>query len=267
EDLESEASGYQTTYEEPQYLQGPGRQDSALEIQWVLHDEDQVGGLHDEMGDAAWSSIWRYLGAPAMTLLPDSTICEAYDWARRASSLSYQQFVQDVRDESLSDSRHNRRLRPDYQVSTIMRDINYTVLNIEVKTPRNNGRGQIWDDVAKLGNEMKLCLDSILSLGSSQPVVLQGVVIKEDTMSVYRLSLDSEGVYVMRLYAQCVICTRRSGLFPLARMLEVLQTVKDLAADTIEIIRNTILEPGDPLIPASWMRPSFDKPTYESITI
>ncbi|KAF9944070.1 hypothetical protein BGZ65_012684, partial [Modicella reniformis] len=120
-----------------------------------------------------------------------------------------------------------------------MRDVNYTILNIEVKTPRSNGRGQIWDHVAKVGNEMKLCLDSILSLGPSQPVVLQGVVIKEDTMSVYRLSLESEGVYVMRLFAQCAICSRSSGLFPLTRMLEILQAVKDLAVTTIELIRDT----------------------------
>ncbi|KAF9969002.1 hypothetical protein BGZ73_008849 [Actinomortierella ambigua] len=81
-------------------------------------------------------------------------------------------------DDKIDDSRGHRRLEPDYLVSTAMRGVNYTIMSIEAKTPRNHGRGQLWDDIAKLGNEMKLCLDTILLLGPSKPVVLHGVVIK-----------------------------------------------------------------------------------------
>ncbi|KAF9930895.1 hypothetical protein BGZ65_005131, partial [Modicella reniformis] len=124
---ESEALSYHTTH-------GPGRLDSALKTHWVLNgnnisislmqyrdfcvsnnyallstaaalsinfifffeNEDQVGGLNDEMRDAAWSSVWHHLGSPTIVALPDPIILEAYAWARRANSSSYQQFLQDL---------------------------------------------------------------------------------------------------------------------------------------------------------------------------
>ncbi|KAF9951450.1 hypothetical protein BGZ70_000992, partial [Mortierella alpina] len=309
EEPASETSSYHIIREEPQYLQGPGWLDSALKTHWningddisvslmryrdfcvsnnhsllstaaalsinfifLFENEDQMGGLIDEMRDASWSAIWRHLGPPVMEALPEPSILETHAWARRASSMPYRQFVQELNvnppesvllrrvfqnyanctelwrssctneatyvknlispcldalfpgiphamvawDNKLDDSRNNRRLEPDYLVSTNVRGVKYTVLNIEAKTPRNYGRSQIWDDVAKLGNEMKLCLDTVLTLGPSQPVAVQGIVIKE-----------SEGVYVMRLYASCSICSHSSGLFPLGRMLEILQAVK-----------------------------------------
>ncbi|KAF9578015.1 hypothetical protein BGW38_006431, partial [Lunasporangiospora selenospora] len=55
-----------------------------------------------------------------------------------------------------------RLLIPDYSTTTHIGKQQLSVVLLEGKTVKNRGHSQIWDDLTKLGQEMKLALDSIL---------------------------------------------------------------------------------------------------------
>ncbi|KAF9949399.1 hypothetical protein BGZ65_007355, partial [Modicella reniformis] len=305
----------------------------AVNFIFLLENEDQKGGLKDELREGTWQALWAALPSIPIEPLDDSLVLACYQWAGQASALSFTRFVEVLdRDplkspllnrvligytaskelwtnndnneathiknslapcldalfpridnaeasweRSLDESKDadQRLLVPDYSVATTVRDKTYTALMLEAKIAKNNSHNQIWDDLTKLGHEMKLALDSILLVLPVEEIVVQGIILKGETLSVYHLRLISEGVYIMRLHAQCGICSSSTGLYPLARMLDVLTSVKDIAANTIKRIRNAAIDapdeplvsPGEPLIPRTWLRPSFEKPSIVKVLI
>ncbi|KAF9204637.1 hypothetical protein BGZ49_005069 [Haplosporangium sp. Z 27] len=69
-------------------------------------------------------------------------------------------------------------LIPDYRTATIIGSQRYFVLLLEGKVKGNAGKYQMWDDLSKLGNEMKSALDSVLKLMSSGDVCVIGILVQ-----------------------------------------------------------------------------------------
>ncbi|KAF9933958.1 hypothetical protein FBU30_003902 [Linnemannia zychae] len=84
-------------------------------------------------------------------------------------------------------------LVPDYGVATLIGLQRYFVLLLEGKINGNDGRCQMWDDLTKLGNEMKSALDSILKLMPSDAVCVFGILVKgkQGDMCVYGWEIGS----------------------------------------------------------------------------
>ncbi|KAG0358967.1 hypothetical protein BGZ54_010203 [Gamsiella multidivaricata] len=154
-----------------------------------------------------------------------------------------------------------RLLVPDYSVTTTIGLQTCTVISLEGKTAYNNGYGQIWDDLTKLGQELKYALDAIIKLQPLQPVCVQGILVKGSELDFYHMEIVSEGIYVLRRYARCCLCTDANNLYPLVRILEIMQGVKEMTSSTVTSVRQMKLRPSKtPLVPLSWLRTSFHKP-------
>ncbi|KAF9184883.1 hypothetical protein BGZ51_003044 [Haplosporangium sp. Z 767] len=121
----------------------------------------------------------------------------------------------------------SRLLIPDYSVSTLVGSQSCSVVHLEGKTTKNGGYSQIWDDRTKLGQELKYSLDSMIKLQPQQAVCSQGILVQGSQLEFYHMSLKSEGIYLMRRYAKCFLCTGSNNMFPLVRILEAMQATKD----------------------------------------
>ncbi|KAF9434628.1 hypothetical protein BGZ76_007706 [Entomortierella beljakovae] len=100
----------------------------------------------------------------------------------------------------------------------------------------NDGSGQVWDDLSKLGQNMKLSLDSMLKLQPHGSVVCLGILVRGAQVDIYQTSLQCEGVYLLRRYGTCILPTRHDNLFPLARILELFQVIRE---EQDEILQDT----------------------------
>ncbi|KAF9099640.1 hypothetical protein BGX27_000547, partial [Mortierella sp. AM989] len=72
----------------------------------------------------------------------------------------------------------SRLLIPDYSVTTLVGPQTYSLLHLEGKTVKNSGASQIWDDLTKLGQELKYSLDSMVKLQPRQSVSTQGILVQ-----------------------------------------------------------------------------------------
>ncbi|KAG0249743.1 hypothetical protein BG011_008985, partial [Mortierella polycephala] len=165
----------------------------------------------------------------------------------------------------LNDTRDagSRLLVPDYSVSTLVGSQSCSVVHLEGKTAKNSGYSEIWDDRTKLGQELKYSLDSMIKLQPQQAVCSQGILVQGSQLEFYHMSLKSEGIYLMRRYAKCFLCAGSNDMFPLVRALEAMQATKEMASATVNSMRQVKINPSPmPLVPMSWIRPSFTKPKW-----
>ncbi|KAF9896433.1 hypothetical protein BX616_007466, partial [Lobosporangium transversale] len=72
----------------------------------------------------------------------------------------------------------SRLLFPDFSLVTQLRDHSCSLVHMEGKTAANKGLSQIWDDLTKLGQELKLSLDAMIVLEPSGPVSVIGILLK-----------------------------------------------------------------------------------------
>lgn len=69
-------------------------------------------------------------------------------------------------------------LVPDYGTTTVVGQWQYFILLMEGKIAGNAGYGQLWDDLTKLGQELKATLDSILQLLPEGDVCVIGILVR-----------------------------------------------------------------------------------------
>ncbi|KAF9431021.1 hypothetical protein BGZ76_000600, partial [Entomortierella beljakovae] len=62
-----------------------------------------------------------------------------------------------------------RLLFPDYTVTTQIGSHTCSILHLEGKAQSNKGQSQIWDDLTKLGQELKHSLDTMIALQPEGP--------------------------------------------------------------------------------------------------
>ncbi|KAF9932917.1 hypothetical protein BGZ65_004275, partial [Modicella reniformis] len=158
-------------------------------------------------------------------------------------------------------------LIPDYGTATLIGLRRYFVLLLEGKIADNAGQCQMWDDLTKLGMEMKSALDSILKLMPSSDVCVIGILVHEPSTEFYSMRIHAEGTYVMYKFASAFIASGATNAFPLIRLMEICDHAKRKVEQTVsEIRRVKVLESSNPKVPLSWLRPSFKKPKRYLIT-
>ncbi|KAF9434241.1 hypothetical protein BGZ76_008331 [Entomortierella beljakovae] len=158
-------------------------------------------------------------------------------------------------------------LIPDYGTATLIGNRRYFVLLLEGKIAGNTGSHQMWDDLSKLGNEMKLALDSILKLEPSGEVSIVGILVREPLVEFFSMQIRAEGTYVMHKIASAFIPSGAANAFPLLRLMEICDHVKKKMENCIREIRLVkVQESSSPKVPLSWLRPSFNKPRRHQIT-
>ncbi|KAF9373678.1 hypothetical protein BGX21_004350, partial [Mortierella sp. AD011] len=75
------------------------------------------------------------------------------------------------------------------------------------------------------------------------------------------MKIQSEGVYIFKKYAECYLFNKAGNMFPLCRLLEIFETTKMMVDRTLVNLQAVKIKPSDtPLVPVSWLRPSYVKP-------
>ncbi|KAG0069666.1 hypothetical protein BGZ90_000128 [Linnemannia elongata] len=152
-------------------------------------------------------------------------------------------------------------LIPDYALTTQVGKQQVSVLLLEGKIARNTGQGQIWDDLTKLGQEMKAALDSIVKLQPEGDITVIGVLVREPLIEFYTMRIHAEATYIMHRFASTYIAPEAINVFPLVHMMEIFEHIQGKVQQTVTQIRQVKVHPSpNPKVPLSWLRPSFKKP-------
>ncbi|KAF8923217.1 hypothetical protein BGZ58_003223 [Dissophora ornata] len=156
---------------------------------------------------------------------------------------------------------NSRLLFPDFSLVTQLRDRSCSLVHMEGKTAANKGLSQIWDDLTKLGQELKHSLDTMIVLEPSGPVSVIGILLRGYSLEFFEMTIQSEGAYIFKKYADCYLFNKAENMFPLCRLLEILESTKIMVERTLVNLRAVKIASSDtPLVPFSWLRPSYTKP-------
>ncbi|KAF9433371.1 hypothetical protein BGZ76_009546 [Entomortierella beljakovae] len=162
----------------------------------------------------------------------------------------------------------NPDMFPDYQISTRVRGVNLSVVLLEAKVLGRQNPSHKWDDKSKLGNMMKIALDSILELGPPKPVKTFGILVNGVHIKLYDMSLNHEAVYMMRRRGQFMVPSNNEDFFSIARVHQLLVSMKSDIETTVkhidELKSNTKM---DSLIPKHWQRPSYGQPIRTKVPV
>ncbi|KAG0353695.1 hypothetical protein BGZ54_002092 [Gamsiella multidivaricata] len=152
-------------------------------------------------------------------------------------------------------------LVPDFATVTVTKQGEVSLVLLEGKVASNKGF-QIWDDRTKLGQGMKLALDSIVMLSPKDEVCVVGILVREPLAEFFTMQIHAEGTYIMRRFAICYIAADHMNMLPIITMMEAFQHALVKVKKTLAAIRRVRIRPSpNPKVPLSWLRPSFNKPT------
>ncbi|KAF9198502.1 hypothetical protein BGZ49_000663, partial [Haplosporangium sp. Z 27] len=139
----------------------------------------------------------------------------------------------------------SRLLFPDLSFVTQLRGHSCSLVHMEGKTATNKGQSQIWDDLTKLGQELKHSLDTIIVQEPSGPVSVIGILLTGYNLESFEMAIQSEGVYIFKKYADCYLFNKAENMFPLCRLLEILETTKIMVERTLVNLRAVKIAPSD----------------------
>lgn len=185
----------------------------------------------------------------------------------------------------------SNRLIPDFATVTETKQGELSLVLLEGKVASNKGF-QIWDDGTKIGQELKLALDSILMLSPEDEVCVVGILARglfvlmalsvfkilafrvnscclhismytlEPLAEFFTMKIHAEGTYIMRRFAICYIAANHMNMLPIITLMEAFQHALAKVKKTLTAIRRVRVRPSlNPKVPLSWLRPSFNKPT------
>ncbi|KAF9111728.1 hypothetical protein BGX27_004516, partial [Mortierella sp. AM989] len=203
------------------------------------------------------SKYWNMLRENENTYLKDQLgpFLDVYFGKLRYVNNQWTPTQDDTRDQEMS------TLIPGYGASTMIGGRRYLVLLLEGKIAGNTGQYQMWDDLTKIGQELKSALDSMLKLMPCGEVCAVGVLVREPLVEFFTMRIHGEGIYVMHKLSSTFIPTGASNGFPILRVMEVCEYTKTVIEQTINQIRSVKDEESvSPKVPMSWLRPSFRKP-------
>ncbi|KAG0339834.1 hypothetical protein BG000_001231 [Podila horticola] len=152
-------------------------------------------------------------------------------------------------------------LIPDYATTTQVGKQQVSVVLLEGKIAKNIGLCQIWDDLTKLGQELKMALDSILKMQPGDDVCVVGLLVREPLVEFYTMRIHAEATYIMHRFAATYIASEAMNVFPLVHLMEVFEHAKAKVEQTVDQLRRVKVHASrTPKVPLSWLRPSFKKP-------
>ncbi|KAG0220720.1 hypothetical protein BGX31_010670 [Mortierella sp. GBA43] len=154
----------------------------------------------------------------------------------------------------------SRLLVPDFTTTTLTSRRQLSLVLLEGKIDRNKTQ-QIWDDKTKLGQEMKLALDSILLHQPEDEVSVVGILVCEPRIEFFTMRIKAEATYIMRRFAVCHVPADSMNMFPIIHLMEAFHHAQATVEKTVAAIRRVKVRPGtNPVVPLSWIRPSYTKP-------
>ncbi|KAF9287691.1 hypothetical protein BGZ68_001410 [Mortierella alpina] len=92
-------------------------------------------------------------------------------------------------------------LIPDYAVTTEVGKQQLSIMLLKGKISTNAGRGQVWDDLTEIGQEMKAAVDSIIKMQPRADVYVEEILVKEPLVEFYTMKLHAEATYLMHRFA------------------------------------------------------------------
>ncbi|KAG0179965.1 hypothetical protein DFQ29_001442, partial [Apophysomyces sp. BC1021] len=116
------------------------------------------------------------------------------------------------------------KFKPDYVAYVQKWRNRYDVLVAEFK-PINRRNNRPPSDLVKLGQQMKIMINSIVKADISSPVVC-GILVEGYQCSTYKMDLPFPGVYRMVKLQDFVLCHDRSSLSSIPNMYRYLSQVK-----------------------------------------
>ncbi|KAF9919557.1 hypothetical protein BGZ65_012030, partial [Modicella reniformis] len=108
----------------------------------------------------------------------------------------------------------------------------------------SNKTFQIWDNKTKLGQEMKLALDSILMLLPEDDVSVIGILVRGSLVEFFSMQIPAEATYIMRRFAVCYVAADSMNMFPITHMMEAFQHVQEKVEKTVAAIRRVKIRPS-----------------------
>ncbi|KAG0207779.1 hypothetical protein B0O80DRAFT_40861 [Mortierella sp. GBAus27b] len=177
------------------------------------------------------------------------------------------QYTKSVWTTTQDDTRDSKAslLIPGYATTTVVGKQQVSVVLLEGKTARNR-TWQIWDDLTKLGQKMKLELDSILKLEPEDDVCVVGILVREPLVEFYTMRIRAEATYIMHRFASAHVIADAMNAFSLVHLMEVFDHARSKVERTVNQLRRVKVHASqNPKVPLSWLRPSFKKPRLYQI--
>ncbi|KAG0040504.1 hypothetical protein BGZ83_002527, partial [Gryganskiella cystojenkinii] len=207
--------------------------------------EYQTGGLQGKVEDQIWDSICEPLEIPSFhsrMRLWQKLITGHINWRRTDLRFSHSFWMThrlrtDSGTENDTRSSISSLLIPDYATTAQVGEQQLFVILLEGKIARNTGVCQVWDDLTKLGQEMKVALDSILKLEPEYDVWIIGVLVRELLVEFFTLRIHAEATYIMHKFAPSYIAPNAINAFPLVHLMEVFEHAKVKVEQTVSQIR------------------------------
>ncbi|KAF9343636.1 hypothetical protein BGX26_005432, partial [Mortierella sp. AD094] len=244
---------------------------------FLVESDHQTRGLHAEVEDESWDALCEAT-RDEVEPLPKDVVDEALAWVHLLAQESPDSFRTRLRQSppkdptlqsilNLMETRNEDSdlLVPDFASTTKARHRDLSIVLLEGKVASNT-TFQIWDDKTKLGQEMRLALDSILLLEPEYDVQVVGILVREPLVEFYTMRIHAEGTYIMRRFAACYIAADPMNMLPIIAMMGAFQHALTKVEKTVAAIRHVkVRSSANPKVPLSWLRPCFKKPKLRPI--
>ncbi|KAI9240085.1 MAG: hypothetical protein BYD32DRAFT_459196 [Podila humilis] len=261
---------------------------NAVNFIFLAEAEFSDRGFHGEINDDIWDSLCDALKDP-VSPLSNEILTEAHQWSHRLANNKFENLEQLLEESppndhtlrsiltkmALSsrristsrklqaigqDERHGASLFiPDYATTTLVQNHRSSVVLLEDKVASNAVLHQVWDDLTKIGQEMKVALDSILKLLPHDDVCVIGILVREPLEELYTMSIHAEATYIMHGFAAAYIALNAMNMFPIVRLMEVFDHSREIQQTVNQSREVKVEESKCPKVPLSWLWPSFQK--------
>ncbi|KAI9271559.1 hypothetical protein BDA99DRAFT_500379 [Phascolomyces articulosus] len=181
-----------------------------------------------------------------------------YNWAN--TSLEATRNISTSSVGNSVDGSEVERLLPDFMASVKVQGRVFDLLAVEVKPPKKGGH-----DLQKLGRELKIMIDALVTAKVANPIVC-GIVVEGSSVRTYMLQLRYNGIYEMIQLQDVDLITKYSQLSQLPLIIAAFTQVKTIISLTAKEVKYRILNKLDGqnnstknVIPVSWTRPDLKR--------
>ncbi|KAI7880801.1 uncharacterized protein EV154DRAFT_450611 [Mucor mucedo] len=152
------------------------------------------------------------------------------------------------------------KFKPDYVAYVRTRSTRHDLTIAEVKPTESSSRKPP-SDLVKLGQQMKLMLNNLVSYKIPNPVVC-GILVEGKKCSLYKMDIVGPAFYRMVHVVSFSLCTNKSEVSLIPNMFMWMSCLKDITIETAKQIEQTEIARAkgkgkrklDDFIPESWVR-------------
>ncbi|CAO3673182.1 unnamed protein product [Rhizopus stolonifer] len=158
----------------------------------------------------------------------------------------------------LNQADQNGKFKPDYVAYMRTRSTRHDLTVAEVK-PTGVSSGKPPSDLVKLGQQMKVMLNNLISHKIPSPITC-GILVEGKNCSLYKMDLIGQSFYRMVLLTSFPLCTTPSELCLIPNVFMWMTYIKDITIDTANRVEKSELTKAkgkrklEDVVPESWMR-------------